>query len=76
MAEAIRGRNARGKTPKKWCPIVLSKGGTAVVKGGLVFVGAAGRVHFIARAPQILVGPEGYWGKTIGEMVEVPVACL
>lgn len=72
LAEAIKGRNARGQMPRKWRPVQTGKA-MAVVRGGLVFVGR-GQVQLIARAPGILLGQQRSLIETsvIGRMVEIP----
>ena len=70
LAEAIRGRNARGKPPRKWGAVRMT-GLVAVVRGGLVFVGTE-RVKLIGRAPGVLLGPQRFLIETIGRPVNIP----
>jgi hypothetical protein len=57
IAEALRGRNARGKPPTKWRPVVLSDM-KFVRHGHFVFVARREKLTIIARIPPVLPGTE------------------
>jgi len=57
LAEALKGKNARGKMPLKWRAYVNAANVAMVRRGRFLFAGQ-GRLTYISRAPQVLPGSQ------------------